>query len=30
MLAHGYAVVDDEIVWQLATQRLTAFAKAWQ
>jgi len=27
ILAHGYAVVDDEIVWQLATQRLPELAK---
>jgi uncharacterized protein with HEPN domain len=27
ILAHGYAVVDDEIVWQLATQRLPGLAE---
>ena len=27
ILAHGYAVVDDEIVWQLATQRLPELAR---
>ena len=27
ILAHGYAVVDDEIIWHLATQRLTELAK---
>ncbi len=26
ILAHGYAVVDHEIVWQLATQRLPELA----